>query len=45
MIISTAFTLFVVPSIYMLLAGEHKAKPAPADDRPGAHGASQPATA
>jgi multidrug efflux pump len=32
MTISTLFTLLVVPSIYMLVAGEHKALPQHHDD-------------
>ncbi|MET0263972.1 MAG: efflux RND transporter permease subunit [Duganella sp.] len=39
--IGTLFTLFVVPAMYMLLAGEHKASAAPAT--PAAEGKAEPA--
>jgi multidrug efflux pump len=35
--IGTLFTLFVVPAMYMWLAGEHKAEARPADDGPAPH--------
>jgi multidrug efflux pump len=45
MIIGTLFTLFVVPSIYMLVARRHVAQPAVADEGPALTGAPEGAHA